>query len=45
MKLLGNIFIGLGIVLCLTVFLFVPGLMCVAVGALLRIAAARSKAD
>jgi hypothetical protein len=44
MKLLGNIFIGVGVLFCLTILLFHAGLACIAVGALLRIAAARSKA-
>jgi hypothetical protein len=43
MKLIGNIFIGVGVLMCLTLFMLAPGLACVAVGALLRIAAARSK--
>jgi hypothetical protein len=43
MKLLGNIFLGLGILLCLSVFLMVPGLAFLVIGALLRIAAAVSE--
>ena len=39
MKLLGNVFIGVGVLMCLSIFLFMPGLACIAVGALLRIAA------
>jgi hypothetical protein len=44
MKLLGNVFIVIGVLCCLTIVLFHVGLLMVAVGALLRIAAARSKA-
>jgi hypothetical protein len=43
MRLLGNVFIGVGVLCCLTIVLFHAGLALVAVGALLRIAAARSK--
>ena len=44
MKTLGNIFLTVGVLLCLTFIFFIPGMMCVAVGALLRIAAGRSGA-
>jgi hypothetical protein len=43
MKLLGNVFIGVGVLCCLTLVLLHVGLAFVAVGALLRIAAARTK--
>jgi len=44
MKLLGNVFIVVGVLCCLTIIFWHVGLLTVAVGALLRIAAARSKA-
>jgi hypothetical protein len=43
MKLLGNVFIGVGVLCCLTIIFLHVGLAFVAVGALLRLAAARSK--
>ena len=43
MNILGTLFITVGVLLCLTIILFLPGLACVAVGALLKIAASRSK--
>jgi len=42
MKLLGNIFLGLGVVLCLTIIGMFWGVPLIVVGALLRIAAAVS---
>jgi hypothetical protein len=38
-RILGNLFIAFGVLMCLTVILSAPGLACVAVGALLRISA------
>jgi hypothetical protein len=43
MKLLGNAFIGVGVLCCLTIIFLHIGLAFVAVGALLRIAAGRSR--
>jgi hypothetical protein len=43
MRLLGNVFIVVGVLCCVTIFLLHIGLAFVAVGALLRIAAARAK--
>ncbi len=43
MNLLGNLFIALGLFFCVTIILFMPGLACIAVGALLKMAARRSK--
>jgi hypothetical protein len=43
MNILGNLFIAVGVLMCLTLILLMPGLACVAVGALLKIAARRSK--
>jgi hypothetical protein len=43
MKLLGNVFIGIGVLCCLTIIFLHIGLAFVAVGALLRLAAARAK--
>ncbi len=39
MKLLSTIFLTLGTLLCLTVVLFIPGMVFLGLGALLRIAA------
>ncbi len=36
-------FIALGLFFCVTIILFMPGLACIAVGALLKMAARRSK--
>jgi hypothetical protein len=36
MRLLGNLFIVFGVLLCLSIVLFTPGLLTIAVGALLR---------
>ena len=41
MRMLGNAFIVVGVLLCLTFVLLIPGLAFVAVGALLRISARR----
>ena len=43
MKVLGNVFIGLGILCCVTIIFLHVGLAFVAVGALLRLAASRAK--
>jgi hypothetical protein len=43
MKLLGNVFIALGVLCCLTIIFLHVGLAFVAVGALLLIAAGRAK--
>jgi hypothetical protein len=43
MRLLGWLFVGLGVLLCVTFIFLLPGLGCIAVGALLHIAASVRK--
>jgi hypothetical protein len=44
MKTLGTIFIVVGCCLCITFIFLMPGLVCIGVGALLRIAAKKAPA-
>jgi hypothetical protein len=43
MRFLGWLFIAAGVLMCLTVFLFMPGIACVIAGALLCIAGRKSR--
>jgi hypothetical protein len=43
MRLIGNVFIGVGVLCCVTIIFLHIGLAFVAVGALLRLATARAK--
>ncbi|MBZ5559503.1 MAG: DUF5362 family protein [Acidobacteriia bacterium] len=41
MKVIGNLFIAFGVLLCLSIIFFMPGLLTIAVGALLRMSSRR----